>query len=47
MIVTPYPKANTIKETTCSLSTGGLLFGTNMIIYRILVLLDFMQSYHS
>ena len=37
MIVTPYPNEKEINKTTCSLYPFGFFFGTNIIIYRILV----------
>ena len=43
MIVTTSPKAKVINEMACSLYPCGLLFGTNTIIARILVLSEFMQ----
>ena len=37
--VTPYTKVNQIKEITCDMYPDGLLFGTNIIIDKILVFL--------
>ena len=37
MILTPSPKSNTIKEMIYYLYPGGLLFGTNIIIAKIIV----------
>ena len=36
MIITPYPKTNTIKEMSCYFYPGGLFFGANIIIAKIL-----------
>ena len=47
LILTTYPKAKAINEITCSLYPCGFLFGTKIIIASILVLFDFIQSYHS
>ena len=44
MIVTPYPKANKMKEMTCYLYPCGLLHGTNIIIANIIV---FYTSYNN
>ena len=42
-----FSKGKGDKINTCSLYPGILIFGINIIIAMILVLLDFMQSYHS
>ena len=47
MIITPSPKAKAIYEITCYLYHLGLLFVTNIIISRILVLFYFMINSHS
>ena len=36
-VVMSYPKANTVKQMTCSLYPVGLLHGTKIIIDKILV----------
>ena len=47
MIVTHSTKANEINEMECSLYPCGLFIGNNIIIARIIVLLQFMQFSHS
>ena len=42
MIVTTFPNANAVKEMNSYLYPGGLLFGTNIIIAKILFFLVFM-----
>ena len=46
IIVTPSPKATAIKKITCYLYPCGFLFGSNIIIASIVVLFDFIKSYH-
>ena len=47
MIVTPSSKAKSMKKMTCYFYYCGFLFGTNILIDRIIVLFEFMQSSYS
>ena len=46
-IVTISPNENEINEMECYLYPCGFLFGTNIIIYSIIVLFEFMQPSNS
>ena len=46
IILTPSPYENMIKEMTCYLYPGVFLFGYDIIIEKILILLEFMQYSH-
>ena len=47
IIVITAPKAKAINKMTCYFYPCGLLLGNNIIIDRIIVLFDFIQSSHS